>query len=193
MHLATFIHELDAGVEILWRAVGVRSGDAVGQAGMSHHAVLRPRQRHDLWPRPRGRHVLRQAEALRSRGAVGRQALHVRRWVLGRKLMMGGHGRQDARNHQSILIPVRRTGRDTAGPRRGEIDGVPVDLIPNLVSVARRSVAVEVTEVMVDLVQVPLLKVDGRKKIEGHREDNQKINQGGATKRQTKDRQKRNE
>lgn len=161
MHRATFIHELDAGVEILWRAVGVRSGDAIGEAGMFHHAVLRPWQRHDLWPRPRGR-----------------QALHVRRWVLGRELMMGGHWCKDTRNHQGVLVPLRRTGRDAAGPRRGEIDGIRVDLIPNLLSVARRSVAVEVTEVMVDLVQVPLLKVEGRKKTEGHREDKQKDKSG---------------
>lgn len=49
-----------------------------------------------------------------------------------------------------------------AAVRRREIDVVSVDLFPNLLGVARRSVAVEVTQVTVDFVQVPLLKAEKR-------------------------------
>lgn len=49
-----------------------------------------------------------------------------------------------------------------AAVRRREIDVVSVDLFPNLLGVARRSVAVEVTQVTVDFVEVPLLKEEKR-------------------------------
>lgn len=51
--------------------------------------------------------------------------------------------------------------RDTAVPLRGEEDVVSADLVPDLLGVARGAVAVKVTEVMVDLIQVPLLRSQG--------------------------------
>lgn len=71
---------------------------------------------------------------------------------------MGGHRRQVTRDHQGVLLPVCGVGRDAAVLRCGDIDVVCADLVPDLLGVARRSVAVEVSEVTVDFIQVPLLR-----------------------------------
>lgn len=77
---------------------------------------------------------------------------------------MGGHRRRVTWNHQGVFLSVRRVGRGAAVLRCGEMDVVAADLVPNLLSVARRSVAVEVTEVTVDFVQVPLLREEVRER-----------------------------
>lgn len=71
--------------------------------------------------------------------------------------MMGGDRRQVTRNHQGISLHVRLVARDAAVLRH-EMDVVGADLLPNLLGVIGWPVAVEVAEVTVDLVQVPLLK-----------------------------------
>lgn len=44
--------------------------------------------------------------------------------------------------------------------RCGEIDIISADVVPDFLTVAWRPVAVEVTEVAVDFVQVPLLRME---------------------------------
>lgn len=96
---------------------------------------------------------------------------------------MGCHGRQVAWNHQGILLPVRLVGWDTAVLRRGEIDVVGADVVPNLLRVAWRPVAVEVTEVTVDFIQVPLLRTEVRGGREEEDKDNRKRNGGRKIKK----------
>lgn len=87
---------------------------------------------------------------------------------------MGGDRRQVTRNHQGVPLRVRPAAQDAAVLRH-EIDVVGADLLPNLLGVVGRPVAVEVAEVTVDLVQVPLLEAgrgeeDGSKDQTGSRE-----------------------
>lgn len=96
---------------------------------------------------------------------------------------MGCHGHQVAWNHQGILLPVRLVGRDAAVLRRGEIDVVGADVVPNLLRVARRPVAVEVTEVTVDFIHVPLLRTEVRGGREEEDKDNRKRNGGRKIKK----------
>lgn len=79
--------------------------------------------------------------------------------------MMGGDRRQVTRNHQGVPLCVRPVARHAAVLGH-QIDVVAADLLPNLLGVVGRPVAVEVTEVTVDLVQVPLLEA-GRGEEEG--------------------------
>lgn len=72
--------------------------------------------------------------------------------------MMGGDRRQVTRDHQGMPLRVRWVAQDAAVLRH-EIDVVGADLLPNLLGVVGWPVAVEVAEVTVDLVQVPLLEV----------------------------------
>lgn len=71
--------------------------------------------------------------------------------------MMGRNKREVTWNHGSITLHVGGVSLEATVLRCGEIDVTRADLVPDFLCVARRSVAVEVPEVMVDLIQVALL------------------------------------
>lgn len=102
---------------------------------------------------------------------------------------MDGHGRQDTWDHQGVPLPVGGRGRDAVVLRRGEIQAVGADMVPDFLCVARRFVAVEVTQVTVDFIQVPLLR-DGlgleRERTQREKAEGMKEQKEGARKRQEK-------
>lgn len=75
---------------------------------------------------------------------------------------MRSHKRRVTWNHEGILPPVGGVSREARVPWCGEIGVVRADLVPDFLSVAWRFVAVEVTEVTVDFIQVPLLRMEVR-------------------------------
>lgn len=142
MYLTAFVHQLDTGVKILlWVVCGDSGGSR--KAGKCCRGVLWSWQWHDLRRRRRGRRIRWGCEA------IWRHALHIWGGVWGEELMMGSW---------CWLIQVG----EGAAVLQGQTDVICIDLLPDLLGVAWRSVAVKVTQVNVDFIQVPLLKVGVR-------------------------------
>lgn len=81
--------------------------------------------------------------------------------------MLSSTGRLVTPDHEPVLRSVCRFDREAAVLQRGQVEVVGAHLVPDLLSVAGRPVAVETAEVTVDFIQVPLLRTQtGRKEKE---------------------------